>query len=245
MPSVGLVNPADLPCRKQCKMHLAYKTCNTAYSHLWTGRETLMPLLHALFLGVYCSDKTYIHIFLYVCMHTHIHSLQTCQNHFVDICSVSSKRQSPQVEHPVSEEQQRQQPMGTCWHKLQPCPALRALVHVPARGCGGRRGTAEGQVWAGSAKNDGPHHLLSWVPRSVRWCHWTPQALQWWELSDQQKLSQDQAPPAFISSTLGCAHSASSSTNRSGERMNIMVNIMIKYCLNCHEKLRVISSPGL
>lgn len=43
------------------------------------------------FLEVYCSDKTSFYIY-FICIHIHTYSLQTCQNHFADICSVSSKK---------------------------------------------------------------------------------------------------------------------------------------------------------
>lgn len=229
-----LVNPAGLPCRRQCKLHLTYKTYNTAYSHLGMGRETLMPLLHALFPWG-STDNTYFYIFFYyyyLFVYTHIYSVQTSQDHFAAIGSVSSKK----AEHSS---------WASCgWGPAEAAAHGYLLAQAPAPGV-----EAEGALQTGSSGVAVPRsliaHIVPWAGYlwSIHECHWTPQVVEWGELSDQQKLLA--GPGALLSFT----HSASSCTNRWqvrwGEKMNIMVNIMVKCCLNCHEKLRVISSPGL
>lgn len=140
-------------------------------------------------------------------MYTHTHSLQTCQNHFADICSDSSEEAEHSSWAPCG-----WGPAEAAAHRylLAQAPALPS----PESSC---PSASPGALQMGRAGVVVPRlrplmgHIISWAGYlgSVHCCHWTPHRLEWWELSDQQKLltGQDQVPFFHLQYNVLCTQS--------------------------------------
>lgn len=127
MPSVGLL--IQQVCLAEdsasCTWHTKHVTQHIPTAYRDGERDSNATATCIIFLRSTVQIKLiFIHI-LYVYIHTHTH-YRPAKIILLTFAVLAAKRQSTLVEHPAGEDPQRQQPMGTCWHKLQSCPSLRA-----------------------------------------------------------------------------------------------------------------------